>query len=283
MTLFRRPSARSRAFNRVPRYSSAGAPDVAVNTVAPTPGNEHPKFDQWLQRLSHLAQCALCIFTIGTIYTTVIPLYQKTLLDEAIARKEIELKNITTLWDKAYKRVLVSTANDFVNTAVRECGFFPPLDRSPSAEKTSMFSGNVFETDINTCLQGNLKRIMARGELSPNDQAKFESVVNTLSSNLRKIELEAISQFRNVIVIAEKSPEKLPTPKLGTFEQEAENNLKKWNASLERLGIHQLAEVKRRREIDSAVRHEQNRIAREYSDDAIKKLVALREFNWAGG
>jgi hypothetical protein len=106
--------------------------------------------------------------------------------------------------------------------------------------------------------------------------------VNTLASNLRKKELDAISQFRNVIIIAAKTPEKLPAPKLGTFEQEAEKNLKKWNASLERLGIHQPADAKRKREIDSAVRHEQNRIAREYSDEAIKILVALRDFDWAG-
>ncbi|MDO8776376.1 MAG: hypothetical protein Q7K57_48225, partial [Burkholderiaceae bacterium] len=52
-------------------------------------------FDIWLPRLSHLSQFGLFLFTVATIYFTVIPLYQKALLDEAIAKKEIDLRDAT--------------------------------------------------------------------------------------------------------------------------------------------------------------------------------------------
>lgn len=51
--------------------------------------------DTWLDRLSHLSQFGLFLFTVGNIYFTVIPLYQKALLDEAIAKKEIDLIEAT--------------------------------------------------------------------------------------------------------------------------------------------------------------------------------------------
>lgn len=51
--------------------------------------------DRWLPRLSHVSQFGLLLFTVGTLYFTVIPLYQKALLEEAIAKKEVELKLAT--------------------------------------------------------------------------------------------------------------------------------------------------------------------------------------------
>ena len=55
-------------------------------------------WDKWLPRLSHFSQFGLFIFTVGTIYFTVIPLYQKALLEEAIAKKEIELRKQLRRW-----------------------------------------------------------------------------------------------------------------------------------------------------------------------------------------
>lgn len=66
-------------------------------------GNQQDSWwDIWLPRLSHFSQFGLFLFTIGTIYTTVIPLYQKAVLEEAIAQKEVELRQTTkTLQEKA--------------------------------------------------------------------------------------------------------------------------------------------------------------------------------------
>ena len=59
-----------------------------------------------MPRLSHLSQFGLFLFTVGTIYFTVIPLCQKALLEEAIAKKEMELKETTAALVKKEEALL---------------------------------------------------------------------------------------------------------------------------------------------------------------------------------
>jgi hypothetical protein len=49
--------------------------------------------DTWLPRISHLCQVGLLIAAVVGYYLTVVPLYQKALLEEAISKREIELRN----------------------------------------------------------------------------------------------------------------------------------------------------------------------------------------------
>lgn len=56
--------------------------------------NVNGKFDLWLVRISYIAQVGLFFLTIFTIYFTVIPIYQNASLQESIAKKEIEYKQL---------------------------------------------------------------------------------------------------------------------------------------------------------------------------------------------
>lgn len=69
--------------------------------------------DTWLLRLSYIAQIGLFVFSVGTIYYTVIPLYQKSLLDEAIAKKEVELKEANRALKLTYEKARPFIARDF--------------------------------------------------------------------------------------------------------------------------------------------------------------------------
>jgi hypothetical protein len=78
--LRRRLTGRLRA-RRLPEHA-LGAPST------PPPG----QIDVALQRLSHASQLGLLLLAIFGYFYTVLPIYQKSLLDEDIARKTLELR-----------------------------------------------------------------------------------------------------------------------------------------------------------------------------------------------
>jgi hypothetical protein len=105
-------------------------PSDRQGSATPLPkGNQ---LDVWLQRLSHLSQFGLFLFTVRTIFFTVIPLYQKALLDEAIAKKEVELKEANTELEKAYGRMKFSILKDFAFMAGAGCSNLLYRPREPA-------------------------------------------------------------------------------------------------------------------------------------------------------
>lgn len=70
---------------------------ASVQTAVPAPlaigaSSPHSDIDLWFQRVAHLSQLALVLLaTFGYVYT-VLPVYQKSLLDEEIAKKTLELR-----------------------------------------------------------------------------------------------------------------------------------------------------------------------------------------------
>ena len=114
--------------------------------------------DVWLQRASHIAQTALFLLTLGTLYFTVLPLYQKALLDEQIAQKELRLAQLAKSMESAYRTIRASAVKDFAGYAAAECsGLLEPphfdelkgprvvlkvLDISPTDCLTGAFDGS---------------------------------------------------------------------------------------------------------------------------------------------
>lgn len=76
------------------------------------------KFDVWLNRASTISQIGILVVTTLMFYFTVIPLYQKEVLEESIAKKEIELSALT---NKIIKNKLQSVLKNFVHYSA-ECG-----------------------------------------------------------------------------------------------------------------------------------------------------------------
>ena len=77
--------------------------------------------DVWLPRLSNLAQVVLLVLTTGSLYFTVLTLYQKALLDEAIAKKEIELRTISAALESKYVQIRYLVIRDYILLTVPGC------------------------------------------------------------------------------------------------------------------------------------------------------------------
>lgn len=60
------------------------------------------KFDIWLSRISQISQVGFFIVAIIGFFYTVIPLYQNELLNEAVARKTMQLEHLQTQYDNVY-------------------------------------------------------------------------------------------------------------------------------------------------------------------------------------
>ena len=58
------------------------------------------RFDLWLGRVTSLSQLFLVVIAIATIKLTVIPLYQKELSSEELARSQIKLNSVQSEIDK---------------------------------------------------------------------------------------------------------------------------------------------------------------------------------------
>lgn len=78
-------------------------------------------FDIWLLRLSYISQFGLFVITLGSLYFVVLPVYQKSILDEAIARKEIELKESEKLVEQSYIKLRKYSVNQFTFAAFTNC------------------------------------------------------------------------------------------------------------------------------------------------------------------
>src|SRR5437016_4581751 len=91
------------------------------------------RIDLWLMRASHLGQAGLFILTLAALYYTVLPLYQKAVLEEAIARKEIELTHATAQVEKLYVTARGYIVDEYVSYASGKCsGVFELLDNDSS-------------------------------------------------------------------------------------------------------------------------------------------------------
>lgn len=130
--------------------------------------------DVWLPRLSHFAQFGLFLFTLGISYFTVLPLYQKAVLEETIAKKEVELGSLTKSLNESYIRLRSYAMREFYIEAMPACGglFIEPglsaddALKKPRAEK-------IFELDVQSCLIALGGKFEALKDLKPRDSQTF--------------------------------------------------------------------------------------------------------------
>lgn len=120
---------------------------------------EECSLDKWLRRLSHFSQFGLFLFTLGTLYLTVLPLYQKALLDEAIARKEVELNQANKALEKAYRQLRTWEIKGYAMNAIAKCSDNSFLLESRWKKKDSKerLADHIFKSDIGVCLEDLLK------------------------------------------------------------------------------------------------------------------------------
>lgn len=153
--------------------------------------------DTWLQRISQISQFGLFLVTIATIYFTVIPLYQKSLLDEEIAQKEIKLRHLKKELNAYYIKTRKSTVRDFtLHTALKCSGAFIELPATSfeTANQPSSVIDTVLSIQPEECLSEAMETI-SLSSLSQKDLALFKAEVAQTGRKLESLRKAALRKY----------------------------------------------------------------------------------------
>jgi hypothetical protein len=244
---------------------------TTARTQAVTPSPQ--KLDIWLQRISLISQLGLFLFTVGTIYFTVIPLYQKALLDEQIAQKQIELEQLHIDLDTTYAKVQFGILKDFTMHAAAACSGlllpFPPLPTLQSGpfKDSQDHSGDVLSIKPVDCLNQELRDDAELRELKPHDLLFLKGKLSDLGVALEDSRQRALARFARANETAATKPVRIPTDGLaGVFVQFALKD--------------QPPEFRQQFSVMYAIEQERSSAANDYATEVQSKLIALRQVKW---
>jgi len=224
--------------------------------------------DVWLVRASHIAQFGLFLITAGTIYFTVIPLYQKALLDEQIARREIELNRIQGELDVAYKKIRASSVSTYIFRVGAECsGLLLPVDQTGEDSGAKVdFAKRVLSISPEDCLRREMG-MAALKELRPSDVSFFQAEVSRVGARLEAFRKEALDDYSGAEQRARNRPLGMPRGQVA-------------RAMVERLVTGQSEEYRRKILAQIAVDEERSAIGSSYGDKFREEVSNLRNISW---
>lgn len=264
-------------------------------------------WDVWLPRLSLISQFGLFVFTVGTIYFTVIPLYQKALLEEAIAQKEVEYRHATQTLEakeavlkktqtelnekitqlnsaqvaftraeqKSYMQQRQYELSAFIRSAALECSGLSERPKEPvllGKEAIGPFHEKVFSINPGQCVRNQyLSSSLRRTVLNAEDQTAGDGAIEKLVQYLVRLKKSAQVEVTELPLKAKNDP-KILRPMTGYSAQvEAflENAAKQLNPSTGE------------RSIDRLIAWNQNEIARQYRESLLKAVAKLRDLQWS--
>lgn len=240
------------------------------------------KPDRYLQRFSHVSQILLCLFTGWALFYTVIPLYQKALLDEtiarkevelreataAIAKKEVELKEVSAAFEKAYRQIKFTTLNNFAHHLGTRCSDFglhrySPLGPIEKPRPKRHPDNGLFELDVPGCIAKMVEDYTPLKGLRPEDRKLFDQNILRLNQELPIIRQRLKTEYDEVPQKAVANPSALPPPEGDIAEVS------------KLLAKHLSPEAYRKEVLDMAISNEQGRIARSYGDEIRQKFLTL--------
>lgn len=152
------------------------------------------RIDVWLPRLANVTQVVLLCLTAGGFYFTVLPLYQKALLDEAYARKEFELKKVTALLEDKYGKLRQVAVRNFVFNADADCSGFTEMMRKKDYSADT--KTNPFSIDVKRCLLDEEIKSNSLSELRPNDRVVFRTALIKVADEISTIQHDAEASYQ---------------------------------------------------------------------------------------
>jgi hypothetical protein len=241
--------------------------------------------------LSHFSQLGLFLFTGGAFYFTVLPLYQKALLDEAIARKEVELKQATQALEKSYSGLRASVIREYVFFSGAECSNLlgSQAGKSNSDDRKMTVAEEIFAIDVPLCMQEMLQARKIEKELRAPDYAFLTAHINELNARLSIKRQEAMTDHDRIPGRARSNPELIPPPGglIGEYLKIEEDRIEaeaKYHADLNSAIVHgrKLEKLEpeislEKRKLKYSVLEEQNRIAREYAEAIRNEISTLND------
>jgi hypothetical protein len=253
----------------------------------PTP--REANVDRWLVRISHVSQFGLFALTIGALYFTVIPLYKTAALEEAIAKREAELRvaderlattqaHLQAANERLYRRERDEIARRFALAAGPRCSgaFRQPLEPDLDGPRPASRPELLIAENVADCLGQELANVQPQGVLKEADAAFLEAAVRALGNDFEQLRARARQDIQEVRARAAADPSTLEPP--GPLEKRAEERSARWRAELARVGLPIPPDIERRRE--RAIERTQETIARKFRNEVLDKVTALRAFRW---
>ena len=251
-----------------------------------------PSFDRWLLRLSYISQFGLFALTLGALYFTVIPLYKTAVLEEGIAKKEIELKDaerqlaaakltLREVTEKTYVRDRSELVRDLVLSAVPRCsGLLRPAVEPPKLGDSSA-ERQLLEIDVSECLKSELEARRPQEKLRKEDLEHLTNTVSTLRASLGKRRQEALKKIAAIPELAVRD-RRILAPK-GPWE----SSLEEFETQLRELDVRAkqiLPQVRTRDweqiELQRAIRRTQAAIATAFEKEVRDDVFKLRAMEW---
>lgn len=229
--------------------------------------------DVWLPRISHFSQFGLFAATISGFYFTVLPLYQKAVLEEAIPRKEIELAASEKSLEQSYARLREFSIKEFVFSTGAECSslMIPPHALRALDEKTPpgpSKAEEILSINAGACIKEKFQKSKPLKELRPADIQILASHIEHIAADLAAKREAAWKEFQNIPLRAKANPSILKP--LSPFSERMLAFLSKSKAP---------AWIEASR-FSIAVKETQTAVAHEYDSYVRSQVATLRSINW---
>lgn len=228
--------------------------------------------DVWLPRISHFSQFGLFVVTIGTLYFTVLPLYQKAVLEEAIARKEVQLADYEKSLDASYSRIRGYIVSEFAFNTGIECSgilFTPQLLQDLNENSfNSIEAEEIFDINVSACLEERLQKSENLKELRSSDLQTLASKVDHIIDNISAKRELALAEYKSIPQRAKSDPSILKP--LGPFTKSMLDFLSKSQPT---------ADIEANR-YSLAVKETQSQIAHEYDAYIRDQVGTIRSIKW---
>lgn len=229
--------------------------------------------DVWLPRISHFSQFGLFVVTIGALYFTVLPLYQKAVLEEAIARKEVQLAASEKALKDSYARLRSFAIREFVFGTGAKCSslIFPQKAFRALDEKQSSVPSEaeeIFNINAGTCLKEEFQKAKSLKELRSSDLQVLASHIDRITANIAAKRESALREYRDIPQRAIADPSILKP--LGPFSE-------RMLALLSKSQPGAWVEANR---FSMAVKQTQSAVAHEYDAYIRDQVVTLRTIKW---
>lgn len=232
-------------------------------------------WDQWLTRASLISQPLLFLLTLGTIYYTVIPLYQKALLDEQIAEKQVQLNRMRVEVDALYVKLRLRALGAFVFSAGAECsGLLVPIDPPSNGRQKKLgqdYAKLVLAIEPKKCIVNALSSTKVVEELKEHDRVVLRKEAMQIAAELEPIRQAALKRYERAERTVSLDPSR------------TDPSLRKPGSVARIILETQKPEVQRDLLRGSAIEQEQDAAAMEYGEKVRERVSQLYSVKWPAG
>jgi len=209
------------------------------------------------------------MITLGSLYFVVLPLYQKSILDEAIAQKEIELRESEKSLQQSYEKLRTYDVNTFIKFAEVDC-VFPRYEGVDSEGIVKI--GSPLTINAYNCLT---EKINSLSNLKTNDRLFITAKIEKIAKKIEQERTTSIKLYNELPEQAKTNPSLLKP--LQPFAKGAIQSLEDFNAILNSAKNKILLDEMR---FDYGVLAAQSDIESKYIDYSSVQIGSLKSLNW---